>query len=409
MSKPSVLILSTFPFQTPRHGGQVRLANIAKRFEASGFEVRSVAIFEPEIYASAQIGPHDLEFPPDSAFRLFEGRSQIFLNDLLAGRYTADDAGGYPRLLAQLPRAVDVIFVEQPWLWPVARKLKTTAACRGALTVFGSENIEEPLKRAIFETYAYANDRGLSAIAEVEREACTEADLTLAVTRADLEVLQGFGATRAMLAPNGISPWEASAAKLEEWRGKLPAVPWVLYVASAHPPNFTGFLDVVGDSLACIPPNSRLVVAGSVGPHLAERLMQSRWHEINRTRLHVLGELSDDDLAAVKTLAHAFLLPIQDGGGSNIKTAEALYSGAYVVGTRTSLRGYEGFAEASRVFTATTPQAFADHIRRVLALPAEGPLDEGSEADRLALRWDRCLASIPEAIHDMLESRKVTP
>lgn len=409
MSQPTVLILSTFPFQTPRHGGQVRLANIAKSFEAAGFEVRSVAVFEPEIYEAAQLGPHDMEFPPSSDFRLFEGNSQIFLNDLLAGRYTASDEGGYPRLLAQLPRRVDVVFVEQPWLWPVARKLKTTAQCRGAVTVFGSENIEGPLKRSIFETYAYANERGLAAIDQVEREACQEADLTLAVTQSDLEVLVGLGAKRAMLAPNGVSPWAASEAKLAEWRGKLPAAPWVLYVASAHPPNFTGFMACVGDSLACLPPDSRLVVAGSVGPHLAERLMQSRWHAINRTRLHILGELSDEDLAAVKSLTHAFLLPIQDGGGSNIKTAEALYSGAYVVGTQTSFRGYEGFIEAERVFAATSPRAFADHIRHVLALPRPGALSAPAEAARMALRWDQCLASVPASIHDMLESRKVTP
>lgn len=407
MPSPTVLLLSTFPYRAPRHGGQIRLANLAASFEAAGFAVRGVAVYEPESYQSAELGPHDLDFPPDSPYRMFEGRPQIFLNDMMAGRYAAADDGGYQRLLRQLPDRVEVIFAEQPWLWPAARRLKETPQCREALLVFGSENIEEPLKRSIFESYAHANERALEAIAALERQACSEADLTLAVTAADLAVLESFGATRAMLAPNGISPWAASEAKLAEWRGKLPRAPWILYVASAHPPNFTGFMDVVGDSLACIPPNSRLVVAGSVGPHLAERLMQSRWHAINGTRLQVLGSLSDEDLAAVKTLAHAFLLPIQDGGGSNIKTAEALYSGAHVVGTPVSFRGYEGFTEAPRVHLAPTPEAFQAHIRNVLGAAPPAPLSEAAEAVRMSVRWDHCLAALPTRINELLAQRKV--
>ncbi|MFP5502337.1 MAG: glycosyltransferase [Candidatus Sericytochromatia bacterium] len=407
MSKPCVLLLSTFPYRQPRHGGQIRLANLAAVFEAAGFAVRGVALYEPESYQKAELGPHDLDFPPDSPYRLFEGRPQIFLNDMMAGRYAAADDGGYGRLLRQLPERVDVVFAEQPWLWPAARRLKETPQCREALLVFGSENIEEPLKRSIFASYAHANEPALQAIAALERQACAEADLTLAVTAADLAVLEGFGAKKAMLAPNGIAPWTASEAKLAEWRGKLPRAPWLLYVASAHPPNFTGFMDVVGDSLACIPPNSRLVVAGSVGPHLAERLMSSRWHAINGTRLQVLGGLPDEDLAAVKTLAHAFLLPIQDGGGSNIKTAEALYSGAHVIGTPVSFRGYEAFTEAPRVHLAPSPEAFQAHIRRVLRAERPAPLSEAAEAARLSVRWDHCLSALPTTIEELLASRRI--
>ncbi|HEY9723235.1 MAG TPA: glycosyltransferase [Oscillatoriaceae cyanobacterium] len=406
MSSPSVLLLSTFPHQIPRHGGQVRLANLARTLETGGFAVRSVAVYEPEHYEAAQLGRHDLDFPPDSPYRLFEGQPQIFLNDLLAGRYIAADDGGFARLLRQLPERVDVVLVEQPWLWPAARRLKQTPQCRDALLVFGTENIEEHLKRAIFDSYRYANAPALAAIAALEREACQEADLCLAVTQSDLDYFAGFGAKRTLLAPNGISAWSAGEAKLAQWRTKLPEAPWVLYVASAHPPNFTGFLECIGHSLACIPPDARLVVAGSVGPHIAERLAASRWHAINTSRLQVLGVLPDDDLAAVKSLAHAFLLPIQDGGGSNIKTAEALYSGAYVVGTPTSLRGYERFRDAERVRVAGSPAAFQAAIREVLACPAR-PLDAEGEAERQGLRWDRCLLPLPETLKNLLASRKV--
>jgi glycosyltransferase involved in cell wall biosynthesis len=407
-SRPTVLLLSTHPYQKPIHGGQVRLAMLAKSYEAAGFAVCGIAVCEPDGYAPSHRGPHDLDFPKDSPHRLFEGEPALLINDLLAGRFAAADDGGYPQLLNRLPDSVDVVHVEQPWLWPVARRLKTTPQCRGAVFVYGSENVEEPLKRSIFGMYGYTNEPALQAVAAVEREACREADVALAVTQADMAYLVGCGAAHPLLVPNGISPWMASEAKLAEWRQKLPRSPWILYVASAHAPNFTGFADCVGDSLACIPPDSALVLAGAVGPYLADRLMKSPSHELNRSRLRVLGVLSDEDLAAVKTLAHAYMLPIQEGGGSNIKTAEALYSGAFVVGTPTSFRGFEPFTEAERVFVAPTPEAFQASIREVLAQDSRKPLSEAAEAERMRLRWEHGLRPLPEFVKHLLATRKMS-
>ena len=107
--------------------------------------------------------------------------------------------------------------------------------------------------------------------------------------------------------------------------------------------------DCVGPSLGCFPPDSRLVVAGSVCSHLYQHLAATRWQSLNLSRLELLNTLPDEDLAAVKTLAHGFLLPILHGGGSNIKTAEALYSGAYVLGSEAAFRGFEDLLDLPEV------------------------------------------------------------
>lgn len=397
--KPTVLLLSTYPFLEPRHGGQVRLANIAHAYEAANWQVVSMAIYEPEGYGAQRLGPRDLAFPVDSPYRQFDGRDVPLVNDLLTGLYAAADDGGFGTVVRQLPAQVEVIHVEQPWLWPLAKRIKHLPGFEGAILIYGSQNIEAPLKRDILSGYGVADAAQVVAeIDALERRAACEADVAVAVTKSDLATLASWGARHAVLASNGIAPWQASPERLAHWRARLPKAPWMLYVASAHPPNFTGFTDCVGPSLACFAPDSRLVVAGSVCAHLYQHLAATRWHSLNLSRLELLGILSDEDLAAVKTLAHAFLLPIPHGGGSNIKTAEALYSGAYVLGSEAAFRGFEDLLDLPEVVVARSPAMFQTSIRTVLARPrASAPLHAETCTRREALRWDRCLAAIPAA------------
>ena len=402
--RPVVLLLSTYPFVEPRHGGQVRLANIANAFERAGWEVESIAVYEPEALGKQARGKKDLPFPPDSPYRLFRSRNIPFINDLLCAEYAVAEDGGFASLHARLPRRIDAIHVEQPWLWPLARKIKNMHEYERAVLVYGSANIEVLLKREIFSSCGVTGaDDAIDAVDALERQAAREADLTLAVTQADLEVLAGYGAKQLLLAPNGIAPWSAREGALKRWRARLPTAPWILYVASAHPPNFTGFTQCIGDSLGCIPPDSRLVVTGSVSEHIYRVLSASRFHALNLSRLELLFVLSDEDLAAVKTLAHAFLLPISHGGGSNIKTAEALYSGAYVIGTEAAFRGFEGFLNLPEVTVAHNPREFQVALRRILDCPSTSSCGgKVTRESRDTLRWDRCLAPIPATVEALL-------
>jgi hypothetical protein len=395
--KPTVLLLSTYPFLEPRHGGQVRMAHIAHAYAAANWQVESMAIYEPEGYGAQRRGPRDLAFPVDSPYRQFDGRGVPLVNDLLSGLYAAADDGGFGAVVRQLPPRVDVIHVEQPWLWPLAKRIKQLPGFDKASVIYGSQNIEAPLKQDILRTYEVAGAaQVVSEIDALERRAAREADVAVAVTKSDLATLATWGARHTVLASNGISPWQATPERLAHWRARLPKAPWMLYVASAHPPNFTGFTDCVGPSLGCFAPDSRLVVAGSVCSHLHQHLTATRWHSLNLSRLELLGVLSDEDLAAVKTLAHAFLLPIPHGGGSNIKTAEALYSGSYVVGSEAAFRGFEDLLDLPEVLVAHNPAAFQTSIRTVLARPPTAkPLHAETCTQREVLRWDRCLASIP--------------
>ncbi|MGY2278606.1 hypothetical protein ACW9H0_13345 [Pseudomonas monsensis] len=402
----TVLLLSTYPIAIPRHGGQVRVANIAKTFSVNGWSVVHVAVYEPEGYPPAVLGKNDVEFSPGSDFRKYKGKMVPLINDLLSGEYASSEKGGFPSILKKLPPVIDAIHVEQPWLWPLVLKIKKMPQYANACLIYGSQNIESPLKKEILDSYQVKGaEEVISDIDNLERKAAKEADVTIAVTQSDFDILFSWGAKNPLLAPNGIAPWTAKQENLELWKERLPKSPWILYVASAHPPNFMGFNECLGNSLACIPPDSKLVVVGSVCEHLEKTLRNTRWGALNLSRLQLLYMLPDDDLDAVKTLAHAFLLPIPHGGGSNIKTAEAIYSGKYVIGTEAAFRGFEKYLTLPEITVARTSTEFHSAIRDRLCGPEKfGP--EGSDrASRNSLTWTESLGAIPLAAQNNITQK----
>jgi glycosyltransferase involved in cell wall biosynthesis len=178
-----------------------------------------------------------------------------------------------------------------------------------------------------------------------------------------------------------------------------------LFIGSAHPPNISGFFETLGDSLGFLPPDRKICVVGSVASHITEHPHFQRWLPINLSRVISLGLLEDADLAAVKTLAHVFILPITEGGGSNIKTAEALYSGKYVIGTHVSFRGFEEYLCLPGVHRTDTPAQFRETLHRILQAP---PLVSGDEWQTLRERlvWHHTLAPMTRAVGDFLATSK---
>lgn len=408
--KPLALLLAPYPIRKPRHGGQLRTSAICRSLTENGFDMLPIGIYQAEAYKHDELGTHDVAFPPHSPFRLYKGRNIPELSDFMMTAFASEDVQAYKQIAQGIHAQVDAIVVEQPWFFPLAKRLqKELAACRDALIIFSSQNIEAPMKRQVLEGPDRVTTEAIEEISRLEQIAAREADLCVAVTEEDAQVLREYGSETVLVAPNGIAPWSADPERLEFWRPRLPQCPWPLFVASAHPPNYTGFINSVGSALACIPPGSKLVIAGGVGPHLERVLSNSPWGSLNTSRIQVLGVLDDADLAAVKQLAHAFLLPIGAGGGSNIKTAEALYSGKPVICTSTALRGFEQYRQLPGVVVADSPKAFQQAIRTTL----QGDLraSSGQEINRRLrqrLTWAVSLQALPQKVSSLLSEKRKT-
>jgi glycosyltransferase involved in cell wall biosynthesis len=391
-----VLHLITYPIELPRHGGQARVANMVRTYQAAGITTRVVAVYQSEIYWKEVVGPYDVPFPVESPHR---EPGLPLCTDVASGGFAVRD----PQAWSAISQAIasfdpDVIQVEHPWLWPVVVRLRADDRSSSFRVVYSSHNVEAPLKRGV---HAGQPDEVIDAvvrrIADLEREVVLGADLTIAVTESDAATYREWGARRVVVASNGIAERTVDPARVRDWEKRLDGIPFALFVGSAYPPNIHGFWEMFAPSMAFLAPDERVVVAGGIADVLLHAPAYRLWERINASRLMLVGQQSEQDLAALIALASCIVLPITIGGGSNIKTAEAIFSGKPVVGTTLSLRGFEQALGLPHVYRTDVTSEFRRLVKAALdrSLPPAGP--DRPDVRRSVL-WSETLKGLPAEI-----------
>ncbi|SCB33956.1 hypothetical protein GA0061100_11080 [Rhizobium hainanense] len=393
---PNVLILTTYPLVNPRHGGQVRAQNICSQFQAAGWRVLNIAVFEEDSYL--EVAPWDVPFPANSPHREFRGKNVMFIGDLQTSKFVRDETN-QALILSRIPADLDVVHVEQPWLWPVAAAYRQQVNSKVLLS-YGSQNIEHELKRSILNSLAGSSYKDIiediiNEIMLLEQSATRGADVVMCVSSSDELVHRKWGARQVVVAPNGVEYRSPDRERLEYWRLKFGATKFLIYVGSAHPPNFTHFNDIVGGSLACFPPDAKLVIVGSVSEHIYRECLKGSFSSVNMSRLELLFELSNADLDAVKAIAHGYFLPIPFGGGTNLKTAEALISEKFIVGTRSAFRGFERYIDSPGVHVFESPAEMHKLVQHVFA---QDPRKVKNLDSLKPLTWESCIQPMLAAI-----------
>lgn len=390
----AILGFTTYPVVLPRHGGQKRIAAFRDFYRQHGFDYVAASLYEPGAYPREVTSPADFPF----AYGVGARPGIPATSDLLAGEFAAQSPQAYAHFKALLLRQDPaIVTLEQPFLWPLVERLGQDGLLDGRRLIYSSQNWEAPLKDEILERRGvplFHRRRIAVAIETMEAEICRHADLVLAVSEADAiryRALVGAG-IRVLVVPNGADRRTAPADWAERpcvaaFAGRQP----LLFVGSAHLPNVEGFINLVAPhGLGFLPPGPSLAVCGSVSPGIFRAEAYQRHAAENEGRAAFHDSVSDEDLAALQQAARGTLLPIQIGGGSNLKTAEALVLGKWIVATTTAFRGFESFRSGSGVLIADTPEQF--RAAMLQALNEEPPaLDAAETARRDALHWDGCL------------------
>jgi hypothetical protein len=352
-----ILQLSTHSTLIPRHGGMLRSHHVARVLEQEGFDVRRVAFCfrSPEDLESQRepiIDVRRMLFWGTRKFRAY-GPCRFRLAEYIA-TVAALEA---PHILAEFDERVraaapDAVLLEHPWTWPLLARLEEVRS--GAVrVVYNSQNVEITLKRRILQEESISAAPGvLDGVEALERSLVTSAAGVAACTRMDAHVYANWGARRVVVAPNG--------GVQRERRHLLDILPrplavehsYALAVGSNHPPNITGFMNLVVPSLPLLRPHQRVVLAGGMGPGIIEALEAQGLGRIAKARLIVLGFVDDFCLDCAIANANVLLLPIQYGGGSNVKTAEALLSRRPVIAAAAAMRGFDAFREAPKLTIA---------------------------------------------------------
>lgn len=398
MSTQRILVLGSYPVLNPRHGGQIRLANIVQAYRGRGFDVRQASFFPANpFYTDHPMGEADVPLPP-AGLQSWKGHAAPLIEDLASGEVVAQDEARLAALERFAQGPLDWVHLEQPWLLPVVQRLRERGALGAFRLVYGSQNIETHLKQAIFAQYKVRDGQPLlDGILSLEQRSAAQADLVATVTEQDRAQTQGWTRAPVVLAPNGVSAWTSTGACRSRWQQVLGPEPFALYVASAHPPNVSGFCESFGECLAALSPVQKVVLAGSVTEHILSSAWYAHWGPLNARRIHAAGVLSDAELSALRDLAHTFVLPMTSGGGSNLKTAEALHSGRHVIATPHALRGFEAVADLPGLVVAQPGLPFAQAVRASLEQPLPAD-DAASRARRDTLTWSHTLAALCDAL-----------
>lgn len=361
-----ILYLTNYPIANPIHGGQIRATQIINSLRISNHEVLPVSIFSSADYP--EFSGNDIVFDREAPFWR---QSDPLIHDYSAGVFVIRD----PVVLSKITTIErdfkpDVIVVEQPWLFALAKKL---AQGKKTKLVFSSQNIEFKLKHRLLERSGNPNIETLvDLIRAVELEAVVDSDLLITCTEQDAQqyklILKDALPKRFVVAGNGVEKFSCTDHRVEEWRNYLES-PTAVFVSSAHMPNAQGFWDMLSPGLTFLPLGQKILILGGVVSILTQIPIYRNYSELNLSRLNMAGVRTKIELQALIRASHVVLLPISDGEGSNLKTAEALESGCHVVGTTKALRGFESAASLPQVVIADSAPLFRAAVKRALGLP----------------------------------------
>ena len=390
-----VLGLGTYPVVKPIHGGQRRVDAIARFYRSIGIEHIHACIYDSAAYRPPLVGPHDIPLVATTG----EFGPIGLTGDLLSGLQGETDAATRAHFANVVERiAPDALQLEHPFMWPLAKRLRDRAGVRLPV-IYSSHNVEAPLKQSILASAGMSKDlsrRVYETIDHMEADLCREAALVVCVTASDGDSYRRHNPSITVV-PNGVDRPPTTIRPNDAVRAAFGDNRFLFMVGSDYVPNIEGFCDYVArDGMFFCPPVKSVAVCGGVAAGIRAHAEFRRFLPANSARTEFFPVIDDDALWAVKEACHAVMLPILTGGGSNLKAAEALTLGKWVVATPMALRGFEAFMDAEGVILANDRHAF----RRALAQTLHKPPLRISDAARKArdtLYWDALLANSPLA------------
>ena len=384
--------ITNYPTRQPRHGGQLRAHHTARVLKKAGYAVERVSVFSSGHY------PRALDEPTVDLVRVWEDRrypSVPQISDLTGSELAATDARCFASFAERLDRiAPHAVMVEELWLWPAVERWSSMLGRRPPI-LFNAYNVETHSKAAILADLNIPNQNQIvGEVESLEKRAARNAAGVSATTKEDAAMLQKWTDAPVVVAGNGGTIRNGDSLYRILPRPLTPVHRFLLFVGSAHPPNAAGFLELILPTIQILRANERIVVAGGVCDLLARGLNQGRRDGLVGDRLVCFRQIGELALDCLFANARGILLPITYGGGSNLKTAEALLSGLPIIGTSRAFRGFGDFTCSSGVIIADTPDDFGKGMRYALGNTSARQLREETKK----LLWEETLQPIVDLV-----------
>lgn len=393
-----ILVVSTYPIKKGQHGGQRRVAAIVEAYRKQGIDVCFVAVFAPDHYK--YYSRQDIAVKGETRSKTLKSP---YTSDIICGQAIYKDPYVKKKFQNLLIRyKPDIIEIEQVFPYLGLKPLLEEMRVKPKI-ILSSHNIEYSHKQQILNSSGYASEAEEAAnlIKECEADLAHNASLIIAVSKEDAAVLSKMGSKGVVVAPNGIAQYPLTEEAKRHWieyKKEHEISKLATFIGSAHPPNWHGFLAMIGDRVGFLPAASKLILAGSISDYFRDVFKDLRpEHSTFWTRIVPAGRINDKLLTGLIDQSDVLLLPITEGGGSNLKTAEAILSGKKIVATSYAFRSFEQYLMLPNIFIADTPADFRSAVLRAFQT---AHIAQSAEQKQLAERvqWQYCLQPMIEAV-----------
>ena len=393
-----VLVLSTYPISEPIHGGQHRVRNIVNAYLKSGFDVKVAGVLGSDYYRKEN---GFVSYPGAILLSSIVEDFSIMVEYAIS-RLSVENESLYENIKKNINFCPDLIHVEQPWLFLFAIKFRQELDSYVPV-IYGSQNIEWELKKKIISSSRSDKKAEYlsNLVKEVEEFAIKESDAIICVSENDCNWVRRNTSAPVLLAQNGVNDAVHNEKGTREAGTVILEKRYALYCASAHPPNATGFFEIFGGGFGSLKPDEELVVVGEVGELIAN---DDRIHKsaklAEKTKLTFV--VSQECLTALLHRAHCIILPLTQGGGTNLKTAEALWAGKHIVATTFAMQGFEQFIGSPGVVVKDDPISFKKALRQAMEQPSL-KLSADEIKRRKVVLWENCLSELPDFVEVLVK------
>lgn len=389
----SVLFMATYPINNPMHGGQIRSNAIFNELLNNKFRCAFFSIFDQNGYPDF-VSDDVYWSNPTTDKQLMSLSERNLRSDIGSSMIVLENKELYLKFKEKFIKfKPDLVILEQPWLWPLLKAILAETALE-VLIIYSSQNIEQKL------AFDLSKNRGdddpffvCKSVKEIEDELALVAAGIICVSSHDARYFSQYN-KNILVAPNGVWPVSESRESVY-WKNRLQNLNFSLFVGSAHLPNAQGFVEMLSPDVSFLQPNERIIVAGGVKNLLVETDFFNRYSKFNFSRIELLGEIDTNSLASLVSLARCIILPITSGGGTNLKTAEAMYSRKGIVATTMAFRGFEQFIEYQNVKIADNSADFRNSIVYFLRNPVIHYFSMQQNASLESLNWRSALSNVP--------------
>jgi polysaccharide biosynthesis protein PslH len=338
-----ILIVATETLLPANSGVRQRMLHLARQLAAEG-HVEVVALGEPEADATEPFALHHVGAHRPPLRALLRGVRRTYMEAKLGTSTLA---------LSARPNEWSSVQAEFPYTVMAAKRVD-------APLVMDAHNVESDVLRSVAEDEDRLVHRRrwrweAAKTERLERKAVAIADAVCAASDDDAATLEGYGARRLVIVPNGVDT-RTLEHRLPPRGRKL------LYVGHfGYRPNLRAAEELVTR------------IFPSVRARVPDTTVQLVGREASESLRHLTGRSIDiaSDVEDVVPFLHngdVFVVPLRSGGGTRLKVLEAMAAGVPVVSTRFGVAGlsvrdgeHALLAETTAELAAAASRLIEDH------------------------------------------------